>query len=182
MSRPVDVLAVQPQRAVESSLHQPRSCVATAALAAAAQCDHLVGFLPSVEHVPVCGAHPVAALTASVRRWTVSQWHILLLSLLSFSVLGISLTGVFSFSLLTCRCRPLQPDDHAEEEVLVDSQGTALSTSADFEVPAAVTSNDCWEAAFRVERMKKISVEVRQERTIRAQQVKIFCFLLFYRL
>lgn len=90
------------------------------------------------------------------------------------SVIHHRLALSFHFYL---RCRPLHADElYDENEVLVDSQGTALATSADFEVPAAVTSSDCWEAAFRVERMKRISAEVRKERTIRTQQVNTLNF------
>lgn len=53
-----------------------------------------------------------------------------------------------------------------------DANGTALSSLADFEISAAVTSTDCWEAAYRAERMKRINVEVRKQETIEQQQVQ----------
>jgi hypothetical protein len=59
----------------------------------------------------------------------------------------------------------------------VDAQGKPLSSLADFEVSAAITSNDCWEAAYRAERMKRINAEVQKQQLIDQQQVH--CLLLF---
>ena len=68
VSRPVDILAMQPERAFEPSLHQPRPRAAAPAVPAAAQRHHLVGLLPSVEHGPLGGAYSPAALPAPLRR------------------------------------------------------------------------------------------------------------------
>jgi hypothetical protein len=54
----------------------------------------------------------------------------------------------------------------------VDKEGTPLAYYADFEISAAITTADCWEAAFRVERMKRINAEVRKQETIDQQQVR----------
>lgn len=86
---------------------------------------------------------------------------------------------LFSDNMRTCalfRCRLQQMDGlHGESTVTVDAHGAPLSSLADFEVSAAVTSTDCWEAAYRAERMKRINVEERKQDTIQQQQVNLDC-------
>ena len=68
---------------------------------------------------------------------------------------------------------------HEQPYEPLDTHGTPLSALADFEVSAAVTSEDCWEAAYRSERVKRINVEVRKQKVITQQQVVYDIFLCF---
>lgn len=61
---------------------------------------------------------------------------------------------------------------HEETVVPVDAQGVPLSFYADFEISAAITSADCWEAAYRAERMKRINAEAQKQKTIDQLQVR----------
>ena len=83
------------------------------------------------------------------------------------------------------RCRPLQTDDESNASSgggsggqsrraphnPLDAHGNDLTLTPDFEVSAAVTSHDCWEAAYRMERVKRISVEVHKQEVIDLQEV-----------